>query len=748
MSIDTEAPAPRVADPAPRERPPLSSRGWIPVLSMLGVTLIGSVLPILRTPRFYYWDDTAGVAVGVWQRIAGDLLSGQNPFLQLDMWRGGNLIAEAATGMWNPVMVALMLGTYPIDDVGAAITVAKLALFLLAAGGVYLLARQYGASQWMSAVAGATLALSGWAIFMDGSSWINGSAITAFTPWAWWALRRAYLRGFTPWSIVLAAALCYLVPSTGNPYGVLTLAVVFLAVAVEAVATRRARAIWWLVGIGFGVLLMIVVVYLPFLFTSAYGFRANSEIANDEFLAVSVSDLLGLSTPTHRPYITMFGGSPMGFPGTYLGWFVLPLLPWLRWRAGRDAWRSLTGLLVFGGFFLLVTLGPSQLGMFRWPARLVPFIYLAMIVLFAVLASRGLHSDRRATRSWISGGIILLGVWIAYSDVPGAFKWHGLVTLGIVAGTAAIVYWAGVGWRGFAVMTGGLLLCMGAQVMVTASNQNVADYDMPSSKSALREQFADRSDGLTVQVFDVQALVGGHPAPERWDDLLAGNMPSVAGYESTTAYSGIGFTAMDNALCLTYNGGTCANAWNALWVEPEGFRVPIADMLGASHIVVLKDFTDDDDVPAGWSISEETDVVTVYSRDGGARPFPDGTLTVVGDGVEVASDARTGKTGETLEVSTTSGDTSLVFARIAWPGYSAALDGVPLPTEIGPAGLLTVVLPADAEGELVLSFTPPGLYAGLAIAATGLALLVACVIVAARRRSPDRPATAESPSTP
>jgi hypothetical protein len=383
--------------------------------------------------------------------------------------------------------------------------------------------------------------------------------------------------------------------------------------------------------------------------------------------------------------------------------------------------------------------------MFRWPARLVPFIYLAAIVLFAVLASRGLHRDRRATRAWISAGIILLGAWIAYSDVPGAFKWHGLVTLGIAAGIAAIVLWAGVGWRGFVVMAGGLLVCMGAQVMLTASNQNVADYDMPSSKSALQEQFSDRADGLTVQVFDVQALVGEHPAPERWDDLLAGNMPSVAGFASTTAYSGIGFTALDGALCLTYNGGTCPAAWDALWVEPDGYDVPIADLLGAKNIVVLKDFADDDDIPDGWSVSEETDIVTVYTRDD-ELPFPNGTVTTVGDGVQISSDERVGETGERLEVSTTTGDTSLVFGRIAWPGYSATLDGVELPAEIGPAGLLTVILPENTEGELSLSFTPPGLYGGLGIAAAGLAILIGCVIVAARRRPMPASAGGGTPS--
>lgn len=710
-------------------------RAWLPVVAMLLATLVGSLLPLVRTPSFYFWDDTAGVAVGVWQRIAENVLSGQSPFLQLDMWRGGNFIAEAATGMWNPVMLGLMVGTYPLDDVGVAITVAKIALFLLTAGGVYVLARSFGATAWLAAVAGTTLALSGWAIFMDGSSWINGTAITALTPWAWWALRRCYLRGFRPWDIVVAVVFAYLVPSTGNPYGVLTLAVIFLAVAVEALFARRARAIWWLVAIGAGTVLTVVVVYLPFLFTSAYGVRAASGVWNDEFLAVSLNHLLGMSSPTHRPYIAMFGGSPMGFPGTYLGWFVLPLLPFLRWGAFRAEWRRLSGLVTFGAVFLIFTLGPSQLGMFRWPARLIPFVYLAIIVLFVVLASRGLIRDRLVLRSIISGAIILAGAWMAFSDVPGAWKWHGLVTVLVAAGIAAVVFWSGVrSWKGFLVMGGGMVLFLVPQLALTASNQNVADYRMPSSKSELAAQFADRSEGLVVQVFDIQQLVGEHPNPERWEDLLAGNMPSVAGYESTTAYTGIGFNKFDNALCMSYNGGTCALAWDALWETPKGADADLADLLKARYVVVLNDFTNNRRAPAGWTEVEETDVVTVYERDD-ALPYPDGTISVIGDAVEVESDTRDGSTSEVATVSTAgSGDTTVTFARIAWPGYSATIDGQPLQTEIGPAGLLVVTLPSGLDAaELTLSFTPPGLLIGIGTAGVGIVIIAITVVIAWRR---------------
>lgn len=735
--IPTDHSAASSTAPAVRTR----RKAVLPVVSMLLVTLAGALAPLVRTPDFYYWDDTAGVAVGQWQRIAETVLQGSLPFLQLDMWRGGNFAAEAATGMWNPVMLALMLGTYPIDNVAVAITVAKIALFLLTAAGVYLLARSYGAVPWMAAAAGTALSLSGWAIFMDGTSWINGTAITALTPWAWWALRKSFIAGFRPWwSVLVAVALGTLVGSTGNPYGLLTLTVVYAAVAVEALVRRRPRAILWLVVIGAATALLVAVVYLPFLFTSAYGNRANSGIWNDEFLSVSLSNLLGMSSPTHRPYIMMWG-NPMGFPGTYLAWFVLPLLPWLKWDVVRQRGRELSSVLVFALVFLAFTLGPSQLGMFRWPARLVPFFYMAVIVLFAVLASAGLHRSQRRARSLVSGAIILAGAWMAFSDVPGSWKWHGLVTLGIAGGVAAIVFWARSGARAFLVMALGTLLFMVPQLALTASNQNVADYEMPSSKRVLTEQFADRSDGLVVQVFDVQQLVGAHPAPERWDDLLAGSMPSVAGYESTTAYSGIGFTAFDGALCMTYNGGTCAGAWDALWDNPDGADRPLADFLRAKYVVVLNDFADNDRAPEGWTQTERTDVVTIYERDD-TIPFEAGTASVWGSGVTIDADERSGSVDESLTVSTEDSDTELVFARIAWPGYTVLVDGEQVPTSIGPAGLLTVDLPPGLQdADVEVRFVPPGLYAGLAAAGVGVVLAVLAAIFAGR---PSRRAQAVS----
>ncbi len=702
----------------------------LPMLAMLITTTIGAVIPLLSTRTFYYWDDTAAAAVGVWHRTAEAVLHGQLPLLNLDMWRGGNFAAEAATGMFNPVMLGLMLGTYPIDDIALAMTVAKVVLLLITAGGVYVLARDLGATRWMAAVAGMALPLSGWAIFMDGAAWINGTAIMAFAPWAWWALRRCIRREVRARDVVFAVILSSLLPSTGNPYGLLVLAFLFVALGVEALVLRRPGRLVALVPIGLSVLLLSVIVYLPFVLTSPYGNRAATVVWNDEFLAVNLSDLFGMSTPTNLPSIKMWG-TFMRFPGTYLAWFVLPLLPWLRWGWLSTQWRQLTSVMAFGGIMLILVLGPSQLWMFRWPARLLPFLYLAIIVFFAVTASKGLAHTKPRLRALLSVGIVLLGVWIAVSDKPYSLRWHIGTTIAVIIAVLFITRWARREWLRAGAMMLATLAFLGVQLVLAPNNSNVADYRLPTSRAVLQERFSEYSNGLVVQIFDV-GVEASRSDRERWSSVLPGNLPAVAGYPSITAYSGIGFTKLDAAMCTTYNGGSCYELWDALWEVPaDSDDHVLADLIGADTVVVTKEAERAPKVPDGWSLAGADDHSSRFTRD---EPLAgSGTLTVADDGVSVTDDQLVGSVGERLTVSTTAGG-KLYFGRIAWPGYTVLLNGEALDTEIGPAGILTLDLPAGLESEeIVIQYSPPGMTAGIISAVAGVLVAALAVLLVARK---------------
>lgn len=731
--------------PAPRRRVP---RG-VPALSMLAVVAVGVALPLLVNRGFYYWDDTAAVAVPWYRRIAEDVLAGQLPLLQVDMWRGGNLAAEAATGFWNPVVLGAAIATLPVANLAVAITLMKAAFLAIMAGGTYLLAREYGAGQWPAAAVGAALPLAGYTLFVDGTSWVNGLLISAFTPWVWWAARRAVRgRGSFVW-VVLAGYLC---GSVGNPYGVLTAAVAMGAVLVEGGVTGHLHRLPGLVVAGVAVLLTNLVVYLPFVLTSSVTYRSGSaqtQVGNDDFLSPSVTDLLGASSPSYQPVMTMWTGlSHWTVPVMFVSWFLLPLLPWVRF--GRLRGRQCTALWIFAGLFLLLVLGPSQVWMFRWPLRLVAVLALALGVMWAVLASGELHRTRRGARVAASLGVVAFGGYVAWAGLPeqlprhllGAVVVGALVALLVVAGTSR--------GRGFAVLAAGTLGVLALQVGWFPGNYNVANYHFPTRVAQLHDRFANRYEGVTVQVADVNAVPPTDLNPEgAYTDLLFGSLYSVAGVESLTDYSGIGFNALDHVLCVAYQGSTCAGAWDQLWQRPPGSDVPLADLLRAQTVVVQNALVDtrDDPAPAGWVQAERDPEVTVWKRVA-AVPWPDGRLSHASPGVEVRSDRTAGDTHEELAVARTdpTRPATLTFARLAWPGYTATLDGRPVPVATGPVGLLQVELPAGPpDGQLMLSFTPPGFVVGLGAMGAGVALtaLLGGAGFLVRRRAARTPASAE-----
>lgn len=725
------------------EQAPRGVARFLPPLLMLAVVAIGAALPLFRNHIFYLWDDTAGAGLPNWLQMAQSVSDGRVPLLQLEMWRGGNFAGEGVGGVWNPVILAMALFTYAIDNMAIAIALAKTGFMLIMAGGLYLLARNYRVRPTLAATLGAMIPLSGYSFFVDTTTWLNALILTAFTPWLWWAARRAlHHDGSYIWIVVAG----YLSCSLGNPYGLLSTAFVMLGVLVEAWVVGRRNKIVGLVLSGVAVLLLNVLIYLPLLSTSSVGYRANSTTFNDEFLAPNLTDLLLASTPSAQPFVRTFGLPFMTVPGMYLAFFVLPLLPWIRWRAFAAQWRMLTAVFVFGGAYLLLTLGPSQVWMFRWPLRLIDFVWLAVALLFVVAVNAGLHRDRFKQRSIATVVIVFLGAYLAWADVPQQLRRHVLTALIVVALVALIVKFDVLGKIGYATMAVGTLLILGLQVYWFPGFYNVINYQFPNSRAELHERF-DKYDGLVVQIADI-GLVGPRDlVPDRaYRDMLFGNMYATAGVESTTAYSGIGFTKFDALLCTMYQGSiTCPEAWDQLWKRPKGYSVPLADLMRAETVVVQNKLLDlrGEEPPAGWrraTEDEDSGLATVWERVD-PLPNPDGRVSDASGGVEVRSDEMVNSTDERVAFDRLDRDQPgrLTFARLAWPGYTATLDGETLRTHSGPAGLLQVDLPRGVDtGEVELTFTPPGMTASIGAYGAGVVLTIGLGVVPWFLRRRDR----------
>lgn len=705
-------------------------------MAVMCAAIVGvASLAYLGDRRFFLADDTAGAWLPVSRRIGGLLRAGESHLMDPDLWRGGNFVASARYGVWNPLVLLLDVSLVQLDDLALVAYLVSL-FYLLALGvGCYLLSRDYGALPWPSAVAGVVAASGGWTLWLDAAWWTPHLASLACAPWVWWLARRCARGTGSPAWFIAVSLLCVTI---GNPYSAIVIVVLVVAVVVEFGDRHRPMPVIVLAGSLAAIGLVALFVYLPFQQTAGLGPRETG-LFNDERWALGAGDLLRMSTPTARPYVALFNPGFLGFPGVYLSWFVLPLAPWMRWRVlgGRDR----AGLAVVAATFGLLCLGPSNAWFFRWPIRLLPYLYLAITIAAAVVLSAGLVTDRWRRRAFASAAIVAGGSYLAWADVPDDIGWH-LAGAVVVSAALAITVRLGRGrttWLGV-VLISATLAVLALQLQWRPTNESVSEYRMPTSATVYERNFANRYEGTVVQIATVDAV----PIDERTDDgayrdLSFGSTYAIADVATVSAYSALGFVTHDDALCLFFDGRMCADAWNRLWQQTGTSATNLADRIGADTVVVQRALLDTAAVPAppGWRRDEVTEHVVVWVREQ-PRAWPAGRLTAVDGPVEVSANVAVRAHHEEVRfVRTGDGAARLTFARLAWPGYTAAIDGRAVPIGGDEAGLLTVDIPADVgSGEVVIAWVPPYWRPSLAVAMLGLvvAVVVQLVWIRFRRR--------------
>jgi hypothetical protein len=714
------------------------------------VTLIAQV-PVLHTHTFYYWDDSASVFLPTWHVIGDQLRAGHFPLLDVDMWMGGNWAGEAQLGIFNPLLLANALMVSLLPDMAVAAILIKTEFLVILAAGVYLVAREYGSARGPAVVVATALPFSGYTLYWDAQNWAASLIAFAFLPHVWWTARR-FARGRLHPVVPLVVGI--LAMTSGSPYAALGVVIVLVGVAVERLVLRDVRSVARLAVVGLAVGLTGAVVFLPLLGVRSVGWRTQGDVVNDFKLVTGLDPLLNLSVPAYVPNVASFG--PPSTPITYLAWFVAPLLPWYRWSALRR-WRPRAGVLVLGGTYLLLLLGPSNLWLFRWPARLIEYVYLPVCVLVAVLLSAGLRTDHPVRRAVLSAVLIAVGTYVAWATFPVRWRIELEATL-LEAALVALVLLAHR-YRRRLVVPGlvlGTVAVLAVQVHWFPGNTSVTPWHFPHNVAALRADFAERTDGNTLTVLTPDVLFKDDMRPDRvWRQVVFGNVNQLAGIPSLNSYTGMGNRAFADELCMNYHGGVCPEGYQKVFAVDPATSRPLADLLRLRTVVVANGYlpgrTSVTDPPRGWAVSRRNAFLTEVRRMA-PLPYPQGRVSYTDPSVGVTGDRVLGPRDEEL---TYTGCGRFVVAALAWPGWTATVDGRPVPVTAGPAGLIQLDLPQrTTPGTVRLSFTPAGLRPGLALYLAGLLLgLGYCVMATVRRRRARRtpgadPAGAGPPAPP
>ncbi|MBW4718293.1 hypothetical protein [Saccharothrix obliqua] len=699
------------------------ARNPLVALGVCAAVVLIAQIPFLRNRLFYVWDDSAVQFLPTWHHLGDRLLAGDwPPLLDLDSWMGGNIAAEALFGIWNPVNLANYVLVSRFEDLAVAAVVVKTEFLALLALGVYLLCREYGAGRGAAAVVAVALPFSGFTLYYDAATWAAGLMAFTWLPFTWWSARRMARSAGSPlWPFLFGA----LAVTTGNPYGLLGVCVVMAALLVETWLRRDRAAVVRLVVVGGLVALLVPLVYLPLLGSSSVTVRAGQGFASDGVLMPRLSELPLMSMISHQPMIRGFGQSVrMLTPSAYFAWFVVPLLPWLHWGRLRTGWRPLVGVFAVAAVYLLLAVGPSNLWMFRFPLRHLEVVFLAFGVVFAVLLTGGPRRDHVRRRVLWTAGALALPAYLAFAAGPWLWRNHLVaVALGVVgvALAVALARWRAV--AGYGVLVLGVAVALAVQTVWFPFNGDVAVHKYSRSITELRERTPPHR-GATFPVGTV----------------LPGNVGLVAGLTSVGSYTGLQFRDFAAATCMVYHGGTCAGSFERIFAPTAVDGRPLVDLIRVGSVVVENELRPDVQPPPGWAVTFRSATETVLTREQ-PLPWPKGRLSHATAGVEVTEDVAPDDRDEAVRFTKPAGTAgTLVFARLAWPGYAVELDGRPLPARQGPAGLLAVDLPADVTGgRLSIRWTPPGLPLGAVLAVLGLLGAVALAGLT-RWRSRRRPA--------
>lgn len=733
-----------------RARSPL----WA-LLTALSVLLL-SLIPLIWTPRFYFWDDTENGAYGVWYHLGESLISGTVPILNPQVWSSGNYAAEGQWGTWNPIIMAIGVIVYLAPDAVAVTTCLKIAFLVLGGVGCYFLSRSFKVPPALALVAGVASPLNGFTMFFDAPSWVTGQLAWAFLPYFWMLLKLAADGRLSPLWAFLAG---YIVVTIGYVAGTVAVGFVLLAVGVDVLLKRRWATAWRTAAIGLALVMVAVVVYLPGVLTAAVTTRSTTAIANDDFMGVDLSGLLSSTIATAFPMMPSWwwAGFSAPAPALYIAWF-LPLVAFLSWRRIRAYAPQIRDILFFAALSVMFVLLPSTVGPLRYPARFMPYLALVCVLLCVVLLSQAL-AKHPSKLSLLGGtGAIAFGVYSAWAQYPD--RYMTVFLAGLLAIAAICVMW----WRmrGNTLPLGKLsnasfiaVVCLAVTFGTTwlqhrtTGGSPLSDSEVPSDTAVSKRVLAD----VRGEVVVVGDPLDYPQDASTWSRTLMANTWYLSPASVLNRYQLIGHTEYNKALCLRYLGGTCPELLGRLFERREETGMLLADELGIDNVQILKkSFAGNQrpsasnnyvgrqhavpirSLPAGWRQVSDDGEIAFWSRD--VSTGSSGGLVWASDGTKLTETGRTATevTFRVDQVPSVGGSAAL--ARLPWPGYEVRGASISSPVD---GFLLAVDVPGDAAGRTVsVAFTPPGWSAAVAlwsVGVGGMALWTAFDLTRARRRS-------------
>lgn len=725
--------------------------------------LVLSLIPLIFYGRYYFQDDTENGAYGVWYHLGESLFQGRVPVLNPSVWSSGNYIAEGQWGTWNPLVMLFGVLAYLSPNAVIMTTAVKLAMLVAAGIGMFVLARTYSVPPEWAFIAGVAVPLNGFTMYFDAPSWVTGALVWAIFPFFWAELRNLMAGKRNPlWAFITG----YLIVTVGYVAGTVAIGFILLAVGVETLIRKAWRPAIRIALTGVALGLVAVVVFLPGVLTAAVTTRGTTGIWNDDYMSIDFTSLLMAPIATAYPQLLSWWwpGTAATSPAAYIAWF-LPAIAFISWSAFQKLSSELRDLFFFLAASAAFVLLPTTIGPLRYPARFMPYVAMAAVLLAVVALARARRSSVSRPSLYFALGLVVLGAYLAWAQVPARFLTIAVCAALVVAALLAMWWllnhpevtdhrWNKYGLSAVSLLAIGMLLATTATTLLqhrTSARSGLSIANQPQDVSTYK--------GVLKDVKNDVIVVGDpldYPQDKTtWEQTLMANAWYVSDASVVNRYQLVGYSKLNQLLCLRYLGGTCPELAERLFDRRAETGLLLVDELQIDNVQILKEsfnkpqapmasnnYVSRDEevevpgVPAGWHVADETDGTILWSRNVPVGPAGGVTWAQPGTRLTEVSRDDTKVVLKVEEVPDKGGRAAL--SRLPWPGYS--VDGAQLtPRPIG-GYLLGLAIPADAEGKLItISFEPPGWRIGIPLWAIAVVGMLIWSLLSVRRGRSDNP---------
>lgn len=726
-----------------------------------GSVLMLSVIPLIFYGRYYFQDDTENGAYGVWYHLGESLFQGNVPVLNPSVWSSGNYIAEGQWGTWNPLVMLFGVLAYLSPNAVVVTTALKIGMLIVASVGTFILARSYSVSPEWAFIAGIAVPLNGFTMYFDAPSWVTGALVWAIFPFFWAELRKLMAGKRNPfWAFITG----YLIVTVGYVAGTVAIGFILLAVGIETLI----RKAWWpavriaVTGISIG--LVAVVVFLPGVLTAAVTTRGTTGIWNDDYMSIDFTSLLMAPIATAFPQLLSWwwSGTAATTPAAYIAWF-LPAIAFVGWSGFKKLSPELRDLFFFLAASAAFVLLPTTIGPLRYPARFMPYVALAAVLLVVVALARSRQPSISRPSLYFALGLVVLGAYLGWSQAPWRFFTLFVCAVLVAGGLVAMWWllnhpdakdrkWNKFGLPAISLLAIGVLMATTATTVLqhrTAATSGLSIANQPEDVSTYKGVL----EGVRNDVIVVGDPLDYRQDKSTWEQTLMANAWYLSDASVVNRYQLVGYSKLNELLCLRYLGGTCPELAEKLFDRRAETGLLLVDELQVDHVQILKDsfnrpqvamasnnyVSRDEDVeippvPDGWHVAAETEGTILWSRDVPLGPAGGVTWSQPGTRLSEVSQDDTKIVLKVDEVPAAGGRAAL--SRLPWPGYS--VEGAELSRRPVGGYLLGLEIPSNARGKLVtLSFEPPGWRIGIPVWAGAVMGMLAWSLLAARRTRQD-----------